>query len=120
MSSQLSPGISNFIVLNEFGKPNIEATLLEFQKALDHYVIHNKDRNANIKKFVDLCLETEKGKRVPFSYLASATASFLNVAAVDYNEFQKELQSFIDSNPDYSISKGRHGGVGRKDLLKSK
>ena len=47
-----------------------------------------------------------------------ATATFLNVSSDDYKAYQVELRDFIENNSDYSIGKGKNGGVGREDLLK--
>jgi hypothetical protein len=105
--------ISSFIVLNNNGSINHEASISQFAGALRKYEAEREVESATIGGAVHAIFDTHKGKRLPMPYLTTEVLRALNVQPENFKTLSDKVQEYVRTSPEFSVAKGKGGGAGR-------
>jgi len=111
--------MNKYVILTNTGNIDIQATLDRFESDLSKFAEARETEVGVISNAVHAVLNGHKGKRVPMPFLASEVLRTLNVQPENYKTLTEKVLDYVRANDEFSIGKGKNGGVARvADLSK--
>ena len=111
--------MSNNIVLNTYvvrssnGSIDHEATIAKFENDLNAFSVEREKEESVIADALHVIFDSHKGKRIPMPFLTSEVLRVLNVQPENFKSLTEKVQEYVRACDDFSIGKGKGGGVGR-------
>jgi hypothetical protein len=118
--------MSNTIVLNTYvvrfsnGSIDHSATLAKFEGDLFSFAQEREKEESVIAEALHGIFDSHKGKRIPMPFLTSEVLRVLNVQPENFKSLTEKVQEYVRACDDFSIGKGKGGGVGRACDLPAK
>lgn len=105
--------LSSYIVRNADSSVNQEATLAKFAEDLLRFEAERETENATIGVAVHALFDTHLGKRLSTPFVVGEALKALNAQPETYKVLTEKVTEYLRTDPAFSISKGKGGGVGR-------
>lgn len=105
--------LSSYVVRNLDGSINHEETLTRFATDILKYEAEREAEHATIGAAVHALFDAHKGKRLATPFVVSEALKSLDAQPETYKVLTEKVTDYLRTNPDFSISKGKGGGVGR-------
>lgn len=112
--------LASYIVRNNNGSINQEATLERFATDLLKYEAERETENTTIGVAIHALFDAHLGKRLASPFVVGEALKSLNAQPDTYKLLTEKVMEYLRTNPDFSISKGKGGGVGRVADLPTK
>lgn len=114
--------LSSFVKRATDGSVDKAATVAQFSAALDTFVSETAEEQTNIANAVSAVFDKNLGQRITMPVLCANAAQVLNAQPSNWQALTEKVAAYVRSNTsEYSIAKGKNGGVARtRDLPPAK
>ena len=112
--------LSGYVVRFSDGSIDHEATVAKFSNDLIDFENRQNSENGTIGAVLHGIFDKHLGKRIPMPYVVTEALKALNVQPDNFQALTEKVENFARNSPEFSIAKGRGGGVGRVKDLPSK
>ena len=105
--------LSSYVVLFSDGSINHEATVAKFAGDLSRFEAERELEASTIGAAVHALFDRHVGKRMPTPFVVAEALKALNAQPENYKVLSDKVTEFLRTSPEFSISRGKSGGVGR-------
>lgn len=105
--------IAQYTVRNADGTIDHEGTLAKFAGDLLRFEAEREVEREVIAGAVHALFDKHLGKRLATPFVVGEALKALNAQPENYKVLTEKVQDFLRTDPKFSISKGKGGGVGR-------
>ena len=105
--------MNKYVLRTNTGNIDHEATIERFRADLNKFAAERETEIGVISNAVHTVLDGHKGKRVPMPFLASEVLRALNVQPENYKTLTEKVLDYVRVSDEFSIGKGKNGGVAR-------
>lgn len=105
--------ITSFIVRAADGSIDHEASVSQFAGALLKYEAERETEMATVAGAVNALFDQYKGARLNTPFLVGEALRRLNAQPENYKTLSERVTEFVRTSPQFTIGKGKGGGVAR-------
>lgn len=105
--------LNTYVVRASNGSIDHEATIAKFEGDLNTFAAAREKEDSLIAEALHGIFDSHKGKRIPMPFLTSEVLRVLNVQPENFKSLSEKVQEYVRACDDFSIGKGKGGGVGR-------
>lgn len=102
-----------YVVRGINGEIDHEATLDKFASDLLKFEAERELEASTIGAAVHALFDRHVGKRMPTPFVVAEALKALNAQPENYKVLSDKVTEFLRTSPEFSISRGKSGGVGR-------
>jgi hypothetical protein len=110
--------LSEFVVRSDDGRVDVESTMSELARQVLDLVAKESALNANIETAVCAVFDGNVGKVLPMPYVVNTAISLMGVSPSEYASVSRAIARWIHTCGQFSVDKGKGGGVRRVTSLK--
>lgn len=109
--------LAEYVVRYTDGSIDHEGTLARFAGDLSRFEAEREMENETIGTAVHAVFDIHKGSKLPTPFVVAEVLKSLKATPDNYKVLTEKVGEYLRTNPEFVISKGRGGGVGRvRDL----
>jgi hypothetical protein len=110
--------LSEFVVRSGNGMVDVDATMSELARQVLDMAAKEAELNSNIETAVCAVFDENIGKALPMPYVVNTAISLMGVSPSEYAIVSRAIARWIHTCGQFSVDKGKGGGVRRVTSLK--